>query len=569
MKRTKKMLALLAAVVLALPLLCATALADDAATGHTFVVEQQETGYEYKLYQIFVGTASVNSNGKYVLSDIKWGNGVKSDTQARVCTMMKVNKDDKDAAAQVAKYVADNQSNDVFHTILTHLGSNDGSSLQYPTTMARGTYTVDNKSVTGYGATGLADGYYLVRNTGIPSAAGTTATYSDYIVEVVGGDVKAAPKAAVPGSQKKVQDVNESVSATLTGLQDSADYDIGDTIPYTLTATLPTNYSNFKSVGYRLIFVDDICKGLTWDGTATIYYGAADTTGTAIKFNDRTGEEIKTHEGSIKVTSSYTDGKVFAYDIDNLMTTPAAKNLIGGDVITIKYNAVLNTNANVGDYGNPNKYHIYYSNNPTVKDSVGETPEDVNIVFTYKAVFEKVDEHSNALTGADFKLEKFIAESNGTEEITVDNVNGTIKGRWQDVTSLHSGSGAVNPVKTGDSTGSTFAFTGLDDGVYRLTETKTPTGYNSIDPIQFTVDAAHDENSNDPKLTDLRGDDGAELTFTKDLSQASLTANIVNQPGLVLPSTGGAGTTMLYVVGSVLVVGSVVALVVKRRSRVE
>lgn len=566
MTKTRKVLAYLMAALLALPLFCATAKADD---GYTFVIQNENDGYTYLLYQIFKGDSSTNASGEYVLSNIEWGNGVKGDTKEAVYNMFELTGANR-TAANVAQKVKDNADNDVFHTILTNLGKNDGSSLDNAIATTKGTYSIDGgtRSVTGYGATGLAPGYYLVRNTVVPDGQ----AHSDYIVKVVGGDVVAEPKAATPTSSKKVQDVNDSLNATLSAAQDSADYDIGDTIPFTLTATLPTNYANFAAVGYRLIFVDDISAGLSWDGTATIYYGASDTTGTQITFANKTGEEIPTLDGGTIVASSqYSGGKVMAYEIPNLMAASmpeVARALKGGDTITIRYNATLNANATVGKYGNRNGYTLYYSNDPTSWQNVGHTTEDINVVFTYKTVFNKVDEGGNALTGADFMLEKFVADQNGTAT-TTSSEGGSIKGNWVDVTALHTETGAANPIKTGDATGSTFAFSGLDDGIYKLTETTTPVGYNTIDPIEFTISAEHDASAQEPRLTSLTGTNGTAFVMEPDLDLATLTASIENKPGLVLPTTGALGTKALVAFGSAVLVGSLVVLVTRRRLRME
>ena len=116
-----------------------------------------------------------------------------------------------------------------------------------------------------------------------------------------------------------------------------------------------------------------------------------------------------------------------------------------------------------------------------------------------------------------------------------------------------------------------FTFSGLDDGYYRLTETKAPEGYNKLEsPIEFTISATHDENSSDPKLTDLTGNvTSGEATFTSSLTgetDGSLTTNVVNKSGTQLPSTGGIGTTIFYVVGGILMAGAAVLLITKRRA---
>ncbi|MCI5484375.1 MAG: prealbumin-like fold domain-containing protein, partial [Clostridiales bacterium] len=119
---------------------------------------------------------------------------------------------------------------------------------------------------------------------------------------------------------------------------------------------------------------------------------------------------------------------------------------------------------------------------------------------------------------------------------------------------------------TVDETTTSFTFSGLDDGNYRLTETVTPAGYNTIDPIEFTVNAEHDVLSDNPALTSLSGNaTNGELTFTSNTTEGSLSADVVNNAGSTLPETGGIGTTIFYVLGGVLVLAAVVLLVTKKR----
>ena len=117
-----------------------------------------------------------------------------------------------------------------------------------------------------------------------------------------------------------------------------------------------------------------------------------------------------------------------------------------------------------------------------------------------------------------------------------------------------------------DESGTVFTFTGLDDGLYRLTETEAPKGYNSIAPIEFTVTAQHDILSDDPALTALSGSAAnGELSFTADLSAGALSADVLNKAGATLPETGGVGTTMFYAAGGVLVALALAAMLARRR----
>lgn len=115
---------------------------------------------------------------------------------------------------------------------------------------------------------------------------------------------------------------------------------------------------------------------------------------------------------------------------------------------------------------------------------------------------------------------------------------------------------------------------GLDDGDYILTETKTPAQYNTIAPITFTVTAEHNiewttGNRNDI-LTSLTGDAASgTITFSPKTDdnnvQTGLETNVINKSGSTLPTTGGMGTTIFYVVGSILVLGAAILLITKKR----
>ena len=358
-------------------------------------------------------------------------------------------------------------------------------------------------------------GYYLIQDVG---PVGDSEAYSLFIVEVV-GPTTISPKTDAPESEKKVKDVNDSTGDT-TGWQDSADYDIGDDVPFQLKATLPENYADYKV--YKLTFHDKQSEGLTFNADSVV----VKVDGTVIDAANYT-----------VVTDGLTDGCTFEVVFADLKKIEA---VTAGSAITVEYTAKLNDNAKTGTTGNSNSMHITYSNNPNDEQGGegGKTPEDITIVFTYKLIVNKTDADNNALKGAGFTL--FKKNSNG-DYIAV----GTeIKG--EDITR--------------------FTWSGLDDGEYMLRETTTPTGYNTMEDIFFTIKATHDDTGATPTLTDLNGTvkDG-KLTFTSNLSDGSLSTTVVNKAGSTLPSTGGIGTTIFYVVGSVLVIGAAVVLITRKR----
>lgn len=339
------------------------------------------------------------------------------------------------------------------------------------------------------------------------------------------GDASVEIKSDVPTVVKKVKDANDSTGTT-SDWQDSADYDIGDDVPYQITGSMPNNIADYTT--YKYTFTDTMSKGLTYTAnTAKIMIGITDVT------SSFTENVTNTKDGSTTVTWTCKNLKGI-----NGVTLDANTKVV------VTYSAKLNEKAVIGSAGNPNEVDLTYSNNPNKggKDETGRTPKDKNIVFTYKTIVNKVDPEQKPLKGAAFTLQKKIKKTDGTTE-------------YQD----------VKTITAGDTT--TFEFTGLDDGDYKLTETTTPAGYNTITPVEFTISAEHDTDSADPKLTSLSGNvTTGEATFTADKDAGSLTTDIVNKKGSTLPTTGGRGTTMIYIIGAALVVLAGVVLAMRKKT---
>ena len=387
---------------------------------------------------------------------------------------------------------------------------------------------------------GLAAGYYLVKDKD-GTQKDTQDAYTKYIVQVV-GDTTAAIKSGVPTVEKKVKDINDSKGET-SDWQDSADADFNDNVKYKITGTMPSNIGSYKS--YQYIFTDTMSKGLTYKASDNnvknyeIYFYANkdDAAKDAKAKGVNITESFKDNGEGDSVTNSsdakYNGGKKFTWTCSDLKSINSLKDQKGNSKLTensaivVYYEAKLKEGAVIGAAGNPNKVDLTYSNNPNKsgEGETGKTPDDTNIVFTYKTVVNKVDQDGKTpLKGAGFTLQK------------------KVNGAYTDV-KVFTASNAT-----------TFEFTGLDDGKYKLIESTTPAGYNTITPIEFTISATHNETSDDPQLLTLSGNKTAgEATFTADKGAGSLTTNVVNKPGSILPETGGMGTTLLYVLGGVLV----------------
>lgn len=481
----KKVISLILSMAMVLSL-TVLSFADEAETPTTYsiTINNSATGHTYEAYQIFTGDLSGST-----LSNIVWGSGVSSTGQtalgdaANKAESLKTVADAEAFAKAVAPYLTE-----------TKVSSTPGENG-------------------GYVISGLAAGYYLIKD----ADGSEPDAYTSYILKVV-KDTTATPKGNVPTVVKKVKDTNDSTGET-TGWQDSADYDIGDSVPFQLKATLADNVKDYTT--YKVVFHDTLSKGLTYNNDAKVYIDGVEKSGFTVT-------PTVNNDGTTTLTVSCDDVKALG-----------AGN---SSKITVEYTATLNENAVLGSAGNPNKVYLTYSNNPNKSESgnneTKDTPEDTVIVFTYKTVINKVDSDKQPLTGAEFTLEKYNKKTD----------------KWEAVTVVQ------------NEAGTSFTFKGLDDGNYRLTETKTPNGYNTIDPIEFTVTAEHDTLSDNPTLTSLSGNaTTGEITFTSSTTEGSLSADVVNNSGTTLPETGGIGTTIFYVVGAVLVIGAGVLFVTKRR----
>lgn len=496
MKTIKRSIALVLAMILALAM-SVTVFAAPNADQNTFslTLNKAVKGHTYEAYQILSGDLSAD---KATLSNIKWGEGIKAEGQTAL----------GGDAAGYAKKLADmgNNSSELKEQAQI-IGANLAS--------ASGSVTVtdpDAKNV----ISNLKPGYYLIKDKD-DSLQGQE-SYTEFILHVT-DDVDANVKADVPSVEKKVKDTNDTTGET-TGWQDSADYDIGDDVPFQLTATLANNIESYKT--YSLKFNDTLSKGLDYNNDAVIKLGDKDVT-------DR-------------FTPSYdATAKTLTFTCDDILAF-GAKN---SDKIVVEYTAKLNENAEIGAAGNPNTVYLDFSNNPNNggEGDRGKTPEDKVIVFTYKLTVNKVDKENKPLTGAEFSLFKKV---NGKDELV-----------------------EVKKILSTNAEGTVFGFTGLDDGTYVLRETKTPDGYNSIEDQTFTISAKHDENSDDPKLTELTGDvaSGSIIDLGVMLENGELSTDVVNNKGSVLPSTGGAGRVAIYVIGAILVLGGGIVLVTKKRVR--
>ena len=530
-----------------------TELKHDSTSSSLKVTNIGETSHTFQLYQIFVGDVApvspATTPATATLANITWGSGVTdagktalgdATTKAKTLT-----------SATEAKAFANALVESNYLTGAVEKTADAGAEAEW---------------------TGLNPGYYLVIDK-IDTQDGSdeleNSAYTAYIMQVVGTVTRNA-KLDIPSVEKKVQDTNDSKDATASAnaddydadgkiWKDSADYDVNDVIPYKITGTLPANFAEYET--YKTYtFTDTLSAGLTPPAASEVKVTLDTLTGTDITslFDVTvTGQEIKV---SLKSTSDLRTNSNPAFTKDSK--------------IIVSYSATLNSNAVIGADGNDNTVDLEYSNNPNKggEGDKGKTPEDKNIVFTYTVNVNKVT-GSQALAGAAFALyKKYVTVPEGktaaTSPIKYDNGK-------SDYT-IPTGENWVFVEEKTAGTATSFAFDRVDDGEYLLVETTTPAGYNSVKPMQFKVEAVHVAEALNPTLTSVTGTDSkpsgsttldsitlGELTVSGKLS--GVTTNVNNESGTVLPSTGGIGTTIFYVIGAILVLGAGIVLVTRRR----
>lgn len=521
MKGMKKLLSVLMVLTLVLSL-GATALAETLVT-----VPKGDDG-TYRAYQIFKGNYGLlsfsvsgslsntdNNNevkDKETLADVQWGDGIDPTMFIKALEPL---------GDQFKNLTASSNAEDVAKAI-----ADAGEAVAPQVADAAYVARMEAKGTDLHvGTASLTDGYYLIVNI----KAGEDDAYNHVLLQLLGKSVTIQTKADGPQFQKKVQDKNDS-TGEISGWQDAADYDIGDTVPFQLKATTPSKGEGYKT--YKMVFHDQLSAGLSIDTDDNRFVQSVTANGTRISADQYV------------IDTSPEDGCSFHVTIENVVDLFQGKEWTGKDIV-IEYNATLSDSAVIGGNGNPNTASLEFSNNPNVKTSTGKTPEDKVVVFTYELDVNKVEpdgeDSTKPLDGAGFTLYKWDSAANDWQE-------------GKDLTSE----------KTAE-----FKLKGLDDGRYKLVETIVPEGYNKAEDIFFKIEATE---SLDPEgksvVTVTETDEQWMLVHEQSKFQVNdgvISTDVVNRVGLELPETGGIGTTIFYVAGAVLVAAAVILLVTKKR----
>lgn len=528
MKALKKSLALLLALLLTLAM-GTTAFA--AGETYTITIENDAAGHIYEAYQIFAGDLSTNDDGKTVLSNIVWGSGITDAGKTALLSFGKAEGEEafEDAAALAKSLTTTAQAQAFAKEAAKYLAAHTDSSTQ-----SEGKYTIS----------GLAAGYYLVKDKD-NTLINEDDFYTAYIMEVV-KDVTAQPKGDKPELKKEIKH-NEKGTWEVVG-----DNQIGDTVEFRTVTTIPDTSAYTE---YNYIIHDTMSVGLTSNVKS-----AADV---QILVND-TGNALSADYYTVTANGNSFDLKI------NVLKAIADGKMTDGDELYTYYSGVLNEDARIYNEGSQNnEAYLEYSNNPNDTTGKGQTEKSKVYEWTFKMQVNKVNEEKEELTGAKFVLSKagtlkvadMACNEDGVPTATTDLIAlvKEVDGTYHIATDAEIADSRV--VKVYDIDAGSPVIKGLDDNTdYYLYETKAPTGYNLLDgPVQFKITAEYTT-------------DGSALlenypTVKVGTAEAStnLSTNVINKEGSVLPSTGGMGTTLFYILGGLLVVGAGVVLITRKR----
>lgn len=531
--------------------------ADGATTANGSVTIENVEGNttEFKGYQIF--KADVATNG--TVSNITWAN-----TNVQNAVESFIQAEDESYEGKTAQDAADWITKKVE-------GTGNTTRVEFGSIPYKIADKVDglteSAKTTGKTVSGLEHGYWLFVTD--PDTIETGDAGTSPIFTVVGSaPVKITEKTGIPTVEKKI--VSDA-----DGLEhDAADSQIGQDVTYNLYGTIAENFDKYGTYFYQ--FSDQISKGLTLQDGAKVYLYANKDAAKA-DFNHAKVTDITNYFTPSTAEAAADGSKTTTWTCDNL------KNVAGvtkDSCIVVSYTARINDSAVVGlnnnKEGNLNTVTLHYSNNP-MTSTKGQTVSDTVKDYTYGLKINKVD------LGTEKALEnaQFTITTNGDESST------DVKYVKDD------GTLSDTEVVLSTNRQGVITLTGLDAGVYTVTETSAPSGYTAVDPFTFEIKPTMTADDSGAGLTGLAGTldpknqgdkiiaglndtsdgkvgdnklDFKDGTLTNNDGTFNITVGDTKQVGL--PLTGLNGVTFTWIAGgAVLCIG--VAHLIRSRKQAE
>lgn len=523
----KKTIKKLLAALLAVAMVCAMAIPAFAYNpGET---EENLNGtHGYSAFQIFKGVISKDNP---TLSGVDWGQNITEPDIFLANLKNDPTIGEKFETAATAQEVL---------AVISQWSNSDDNSIAFARVVCSYLYpNADAKPepvITDHtgGINILKSGYYLIVDTTYFNPGDYYHAYNSFFLLNVPQVPYVVPinrKVVKPTVEKEVYDNQDG--ANEAGFGSSADHAINEEFQFKLTATLPANpdraYDYYDE--YMVTFCDTLSAGITFDrwDTVVINNGGADI--------------------PIPAENYYSDAsnQDLTLSIEDVKTCAPGLNLNNGATITVTYTAHLNEKAYVNTAGgasnteNKNSVYLIYSNNPRSSAFFDRTPESAVCVYTYQlnnTKYHDDDTQGNELEGAGFKL---YSDADCKNEVEL----------YQDGEFYYPIKNATGKeaVEMKSAANGQFNVKGLDAGTYYLKETTPPKDYNACADKKIVISATHTEYN-----VILSG-------------ESNLNNKIINKKagGITLPSTGGIGTTIFYVVGGGLMVAAIVLLVTKKR----
>ena len=363
--------------------------------------------------------------------------------------------------------------------------------------------------------------------------------YGYYVVTTTQGDMLISVDSTMPSVT--IVDKNSSAPKDLRKTASSKDVSIGDTVTYTVRFKT-SNYDGAGKDAKEIL-------SYTIEDTLPDFLSSVNVTSIIV---DNDGKDTTTND-QVDVTAQFADKKIVIDWYDEANSKFLHDN---GATVTITYTAKVTEKAHIDGNGNTNNVTVTWTTKNGNEPGPGKL-ETKETIFTYAIALKKVNNKGTALPGAVFEFPFYVKS-------TADATDGAYI-----YAGTTGGEDLTNQITTPES--GVIVVKGVKSGSYEITEVTAPAGYNKLTaPVTVEAVKTGETSTHTTVYLDKDGNkvnESAKVFEVKvDIDTIAATAVVVvNKAGTELPSTGGIGTTIFYVLGAVLVVGAGVLLVTKKR----